>query len=397
MTLFGYGKTTAAIAKRFGNCHIFDDKFSCVQEFDSNKLLPMDEFKPEISDVEIVSPGIPPSHEVVKKAKNLISEYDFFASTMPFSIWISGTNGKTTVSKMLFSLLKNKNAALGGNIGVPLAKMDQKAKIWILETSSFTLHYTKIAKPNIYALLPVFEDHISWHGSFKAYKKAKLKPIFNMQEGELAIVPKEFKQDLKEVDAFCFFYENSIDLANFFDIDIKKIKFKEPFLLDALIALGIYKALFNEIDYKTINKFITDPHRVEELRDNQNRLWVNDSKATNVSATIEALNRYKNKHIHLILGGDDKGADLKPLFEILKTIKVTTYLIGSNRTKLVKLCEEFDIKYIECGFLDIAISKISASLKTNEVALLSPAASSLDQFSSFEKRGDEFKKAILEG
>jgi UDP-N-acetylmuramoylalanine--D-glutamate ligase len=289
MTLFGYGKTTAAIAKKFGNCKIYDDKFTSIQEFGSNKLLPMSCFNENNSKLEIVTPGIPPHHSVVKKAKNLISEYDLFANEMPFSIWISGTNGKTTVSKMLYFLLANKNICLGGNVGVPLADLDQNAKIWILETSSFTLHYTKKAIPNIYILLPVLDDHISWHGSFNEYKKAKLKPIFNMKEGELAIVPKEFKKELKSVSAFCVFYENSDDLANFFEIDIKKIKFQEPFLLDAILALSVEKTLFGRVDYKKINTFKIDPHRIEEVMDKQNRVWINDSKATNVSATLQAL------------------------------------------------------------------------------------------------------------
>jgi UDP-N-acetylmuramoylalanine--D-glutamate ligase len=295
---------------------------------------------------------------------------------------------------MLYFLLKNKKAVLGGNVGIPLATLNTNAKIWILETSSFTLHYTKKAVPNIYVLLPVLQDHISWHGSFDNYKKAKLKPIFKMKESEMAIVPKEFKKELKNVRAFCVFYETSDDLADFFNIKIKKINLKEPFLLDALLALSVQKTLFNKVSYKKINTFRIDPHRLEEIKDNKNRLWVNDSKATNVSATLEALKRYKNQKIHLILGGDDKDANLIPLFKLLKTLDVKTYLIGSNRLKLAKLCEKFDIFYTECGFLDIAVAKISKLLKDNEVALLSPAASSLDQFDSYEKRGDEFKKNI---
>lgn len=80
-------------------------------------------------------------------------------------------------------------ADVGGNIGAPLAQMDEKAPIWVLETSSFTIHYTKKAKPNIYLLLPITPDHVSWHGSMEAYEEAKLKPFSWMQEGEMIVAP----------------------------------------------------------------------------------------------------------------------------------------------------------------------------------------------------------------
>ena len=87
-------------------------------------------------------------------------------------IGITGTNGKTTTTQMCQYLLEKFDSCYGGNIGVPLSGLNKDKKIWILETSSFTLHYTKKAKPNIYILLPITEDHITWHGNFDEYKKA---------------------------------------------------------------------------------------------------------------------------------------------------------------------------------------------------------------------------------
>lgn len=391
MTLFGYGKTTSAIAKRFGNCLIFDDNFKEIQEFGTNKLMPMSSFC-NTSDLVIPSPGIAPHHYKLKTCTNIISEYDLFADEMPFSIWISGTNGKTTTTQMLTFLLEKKGAICGGNIGAPLADLDKTAPIWVLETSSFTLHYTKKAKPNIYILLPITPDHISWHESFSAYEASKLKPILTLQEGEMAIVPKKYAAT--PTNGTLVPYENSLDLAQFFGIDIAKIRFKEPFLQDCLLALGVTKALFNEIDYDLLNSFELSSHKLEELKDSKQRLWVNDSKATNLDATIAALNCYKNKQIHLILGGDDKGVDLGVLFEFLKTINVSVYAIGSNANKIFEVCERLNIKVNLCGFLDIAVAKIAQNLDKNAVALLSPAAASLDQFSSYEQRGNEFKSLV---
>jgi UDP-N-acetylmuramoylalanine--D-glutamate ligase len=392
MTLFGYGKVAAAIAERFGECDIFDDKFKQEESFGTNKLLPMSEFDPARSAMEIVSPGIAPNHPQIKRAKHLISEYDLFSECSPFSIWISGTNGKTTTTELIGRLLKNRGAITGGNIGSPLAALDMQAQIWALETSSFTLHYTTRARPNIYALLPITPDHIAWHGSFESYEAAKLKPLATLAEGELAIIPAKYK-DIP-TKAFACYYETNEDLAEFFDLDIKRVKFKGCFLQDALIALGVSKALFDETDYDLLNSFTLDPHKIEEFKDRFGRLWIDDSKATNFDATLRALELYGDRRVHLILGGDDKGADLTPLFERLRELNAAIYAIGANRDRLMQMANDYKIEATLCGFLDIAVAKISDRLSADEIALLSPAAASLDQFSGYKERGEKFKSFV---
>lgn len=313
VSLFGYGKTTKAIAKVAKNAVFYDDK--CTKPFrDENGFMvnPSSEFNAKYSQLEIPSPGIPPSNPLILKAKNLISEYDYFADAKPLKIWISGTNGKTTTTQMMQHLLKSKGSEAGGNIGTPLAQLNQDAKMWILETSSFTMHYTNIATPNIYVLLPLSPDHLSWHGSMKEYVDAKLKPLATMREGEVAIIPDAYK-DVK-TDAHLITYKDDKSLAEYFSIDSEKVKFKGAFAADALLAMAVDKILFDKVDYDKINSFVLDPHRQEELLDAKNRLWVNDTKATNLDATIAALKRYNESFIHLILGGDDKGVELNELF-----------------------------------------------------------------------------------
>ncbi len=393
VSLFGYGITTKALVKKFPYAVFYDDK--CIKPFkDENgfKVKPSNEFDPLYSDLEIPSPGIPPSNLLIKKAKNLQSEYDIFADTPPLKIWISGTNGKTTTTQMMQHLLCEKGSEAGGNIGTPLANLNPDAKMWILETSSFTIHYTNIAKPNIYVLLPINPDHLSWHGDMDEYVKAKLKPIADMKEGEVAIIPHTYK----EIDtrAHLITYENEQDLASHFNIDISLIKFKGAFLVDALLAIAVDKILFDKVNYEKINSFVLDPHRQEEIKDSKNRLWINDTKATNIDACIAAINRYKDSKLHLILGGDDKGVDLEELFIFLTNIKVKIYNIGSNKDKLSDLALKYKIKFNKCIDLADAIKHIDENLSSNEVALLSPAASSLDEFSSYAQRGDEFKKAV---
>ena len=377
--ILGKGITALALKDKFPNATLYDDK-----DFENYDL--------QSEELTVVSPGIPPYNNMVLNSKNVVSDYDLFEDIIPFSIWISGTNGKTTTTQMCQHLLKEYNSVCGGNIGIPLSSMDEKAPIWILETSSFTLHYTNKSKPNIYLLLPISEDHITWHGSFKEYQDAKLKPLTLMNENEIAIIPEEFK-DIK-TNAQVITYKNSDDLCEYFKIDKSKIKFKEPFLLDAILAMCVQKIVFDEINYDLINEFIIDKHKVEEFKDKKNRLWIDDSKATNVDATINALVPYINSDIHIILGGDDKGANLIPLFENIKDLDIYVYAIGSNTNKIVDYCNEYKIKVESCTYLNIAVEKMDKNLTINSIGILSPAAASLDQFKSYAHRGDEFKNLV---
>ena len=391
MTLFGYGITTKAIAEKFGNCKIYDDKFKEVHTDElGNTFYPSEMFNPEEMDLEVTSPGIPPSHPLIQKAKHLVSEYDLFAPDMPFSIWISGTNGKTTTTAMTQSLLEKRGSLAGGNIGTPVANLDTNVPIWILETSSFTMHYTNIASPNLYILLPITPDHVSWHGEFEDYEKAKLKPLDTMQEGEVAIIPKKYADYPSR--AMKVTYESAEDLAKYFDFDIDKIDFQEPFLTDALLAMAANKIIFDETDYNAINTFEIGAHRVEPFEDSKGRIWINDSKATNADATIAALSSYHDKKVLLILGGDDKGADLSALFDVLKSLDVEVFAIGANCDKLITYTHAINKPVHPCHTLDKAVIMIDTYYHDNAIALLSPAAASLDQFSSYGQRGDEFKK-----
>lgn len=395
-SLFGYGGTTRAIA-RSGGWDIYDDTFNNISTDEwGNTLLPVKDFNPQNSKLEITSPGIPPSNLLIKQACNLISEYDFFEKTSPFKIWISGTNGKTTTAKMTQHLLEKYGSVLGGNVGTALALLPQDAKIWILETSSFTIHYTKTANPGLYLLLPITPDHLSWHGSMQEYENAKLKPLSLMQEGSIAVLPAKFKDKINNTMAYTIFYESEEDIAKICGINIDEIKFKTPFLLDALLALMAEKILFDNCNIKLLNKFIIEEHKLEELTDKQGRTWVNDTKATNIDATIQAIKRYEKSPIRIILGGDDKGVDMSELFEEIVKLKdkIHIYAIGKNGQRLIEFAKNYGIKATLCGILDNAVKEINTSLKADEIALLSPAAASLDQFSSYAHRGNKFKELI---
>lgn len=397
ISLFGYGKTTQAIAKnlvnKFGPFDIYDDHFQEENKDEwGNRLLNPKKFDEKLSELEIPSPGFPPNHTLIKKAKNLQSEYDFFYDAMPKSIWISGTNGKTTTTQMATHLLSRVGAVMGANVGFPLAELDLNAKIWILETSSFTLHYTHTAKPEIYALLPISADHLSWHGNFENYAKDKLSVLERMNECDIAILPEIYAKT--PTKAYIISYKDEFDLAQKMNINIEKISFKSPFLLDAVMALSIEKILLDTLSYELLNHFVMEKNKLEELQDNQGRLWVNDTKATNENAVMAALKRYKDKKIHLIIGGDDKGVDLSTLFDFMKNFNIELYAIGVSTQKMLNYALKANLKAHKCEFLENAVQEISKTLKNNEVALLSPACASLDQFSSYAQRGEKFKEYV---
>ena len=419
-TLFGYGLTTRAIAKRLGGgCTFFDDtiKEASVDEA-GNQILPSYLFNPEASTLEVTTPSLKPTHPLIKSAQNLMSEYDYIlgsnkhgainkwseavqgdvnrdvscARPRPFTIWISGTNGKTTTTQMLTHLLKTRGAVSGGNIGTPLAELDKKAPIWVLETSSFTLHHTKSASPNIYLLLPITPDHLDWHGTPQQYEADKLSPLRTMQEGELALIPKGL--NVPPSHAYVVEYDENAFLEEYFCLDAKQVAFKGAFLQDALLALAITRVLFDEVDYDLINAFKLDGHRQEKIEDAQGRVWINDSKATNLDATIQAIKGFEGQRIHLILGGEDKGVDLVLLFEVMQGCDIKIYTIGANNDKLLDLANTYAIEAHEAKTIDQAVAAIDQEHTPDSIALLSPAAASFDQFGSYKERGETFVKLV---
>lgn len=416
ISIFGYGVTTTPLVSFLNQqghkLAIYDDRFTKITTDEiGNTFLPPSEFHPAQSDQEILSPGIPPSHPLVQRAQNLLSEYDYFDGLLqadsintPHIVWISGTNGKTTTTEMTTLILQNLGAQSGGNIGTPLATLyAQKPRIWILETSSFMLHYTHKATPQIYALLPIREDHITWHGSFENYVESKLSPLSRMGSTSFALIPDELASHplAQGYKGTLITYASSKDLSAKLQIDSESIQFKEPFLLDSLLALGIAKLGFGADDINVLNTFRIGAHRIAEFYDQSGQLWVDDSKGTNVDATIEAIRRYLGWHIIIILGGDDKGANLTPLFEFMRDKDIEIVSIGSNEPRLVELAGHYDIPITPTQNLHNAMKHIHAKRKANQadskdVVLLSPAAASLDQFKSYQERGRLFTQLALE-
>lgn len=472
INIIGYGVTNQAIVTLLNHknikCHIYDDKYECDDRDEKGNIYrplknveTLYKTKPNGEDGEenlaIISPGIPPNTPFLSYFKNIVSEYDFIFNIAKglYSIWISGTNGKTTTTEMTACMLEAKS---GGNIGIPLATLfmqdfyndstisnilynqsmliqkykennqvyeictlqDSKA-LWVLETSSFTLHYTYYALPNIYILLPLSQDHISWHGSFESYIIDKLKPLkfmnyANNPKQHYALIPKELmkynvaKDIIETTQANLFLYEDSKELYKYSKCDKKYFEyFKEPFRLDFMLAASSIHFANIPFCIENILEYKIGAHRMEEHKQN-NILFVNDSKATNPHAVLSALNTYKDYAIYLILGGDSKGAEMDMLYPFLQTHLVKVFSIGKDGGSIAKDCMVNNIWIKECMTLDSAMQNIKTqlykdydiqsnsspdSIKTHlkaPVVMLSPACASLDQYTSYKQRGDRFNE-----
>lgn len=351
----------------------------------------------------LVSPGIPLSHPVIKKARSLkikiINEIDIFAQSLPKAkvIGVTGTNGKSSTTSLIGHIINynNINAEVGGNIGKAATSLNDPGSngFIVLELSSFQLATCSQLKLDGGIILNITPDHLDWHGNIKNYVNAKIRiasflkakaPLLMSSNDNLSKIASE---DLQKKN------KNIIKIYN------KKIKYDLPknisyienvnFAIKLLSALGISE----EKSLTAINSFTGLPHRMELFAKTNKFLFINDSKATNAEAACEALKSFKN--IFWIAGGKSKHNGIKSTLKYLKNVR-KCYLIGESSGEFF---DQLRFK-LECnisGTIDQALLQIfKDTIDYNEevTVLLSPAASSYDQFVNFEKRGEIFKELV---
>ena len=350
----------------------------------------------------VLSPGISlaKNKKIKKYKKKIITDIDLFyiANHNLKSIVVTGTNGKSTTCKLLAHLLqKNKfKFSLGGNIGTPILDIKNTKNCYvIIEASSFQLSHSKFICPDYAFFLNLTNDHLDWHGSKQNYLNSKLKIFRHQTSKHYAIISKNFKNIFKKrkFSSKLIFPENS----NYEKI---KIKIKNDYLISNInnenmkFIYSFSKLLkISEKSFlKSMKTFKGLPHRFEIFLKKKNIIFINDSKATTFRATQCALSSLKN--IFWILGGLPKKND-RILLSGLKDNIIKCYLIGRHIG--------FFKKQIN-GKIDFSITKnLNNSLKKfikdckihknkKRSIILSPAAASFDQFSNFEKRGEEFKR-----
>ena len=380
----------------FKKFYLYDDKLK--KNINLNVILRKVDFI-------VLSPGIS-----LKKTKNrkkliryqskIITDIDLLYLTKKNfkSIVVTGTNGKSTTCKIIYHLLRKNNykTLLGGNIGTPILSLNiKKNNFLVIEASSFQLAYSKYICPDYAILLNITNDHLDWHGNMKNYMDSKFK-IFNLQnKNQFSIVNKKLSKNFNRRKLLGKkFFPN---LNNYYNLK-RKIK---NFYLKSLINDENMATVFELSKILKINKnsFINSlnsfkglPHRYEIFLKKKNCLFINDSKATSFQATKFAL--LNSKNIFWIVGGLPKENDRINLNKVKKNI-IKSYIIGKNieffkgqfKNK-INYCISKNLKHSI-----IQILKDIRSLKKNDnIILLSPAAASFDQYSNFEKRGEEFKR-----
>lgn len=369
-------------------------------------------------DVIIKNPAIMATSEIVHKIKELniplVNEIEVAYNYLPNGVkivGITGTNGKTTVTTMIYELLKKLGfkVVLGGNIGYPLSSLIssiEKNTILVLELSDHQLNDINNFHTDISVVTNISPAHLDYHGNYEKYKLAK-KKIFNKHtSSNLAIINKknvdsiEISNDIlskKEYfnDEFNYYdnegiYINKEKVLTLDDIKIKGSHNYENILATLLVIKNFGWDILAIKDY--YNNFQGVAHRLEFVKEINNVSFYNDSKSTNIEATITALKTF-NKPINLILGGLDRGQDFHELDNYMNWVKAI-YAIGSTTNRVVQYGKEINKEVYNCESLINAMSKIKENIQEGDIVLLSPASSSQDVYIKFEDRGDEFKNIV---
>ncbi|MFM2258661.1 MAG: hypothetical protein RLZZ424_594 [Bacteroidota bacterium] len=382
------------------------------------------------ADEVMKSPGIPEKSELVKqiRAKGIpvISEIEFGYRYKGASkiIAITGSNGKTTTTSLLYHICKvaGQDAAIVGNIGFSFARQiaqDPKA-LYVIEVSSFQLDDIHSFRPDIAILLNITEDHLDrYNYQFENYIKSKFRIIENQTEQDCFIyciddevvvkhlelltthtnlLPFSMKQELKKggyiknEQMMLKIQEERVTMSIYdFALKGKHNAYNTMAASIAASTLGIRKEKIRE----AVSNFHSLEHRMEFVATVKGVDFINDSKATNVNSTWYALESMQKPTI-LILGGVDKGNDYALVADLVKDKVKAIVCMGTDNAKLIEYFKDKVAQIIE---VDSAKKAVNASFKLAEkgdVVLLSPACASFDLFKNYEDRGHQFKESVKE-
>jgi UDP-N-acetylmuramoylalanine--D-glutamate ligase len=376
-------------------------------------------------DLIVVSPGVPVDSPPLVQARALgepvIGEIELAARFLPKNIVaITGSNGKTTTTTLTGEIIAAGGYAtyVGGNIGTPAVSLVDAARpdsVIVLEVSSFQLETIQIFRPKVAVVLNVTPDHLDRHRTFETYVDAKARIFENQQADDFAVLngddsvcvglagrtpaqvfwfsrKKEVQQGTFVRDGRILFRDSAgqteIMLAS--EIPLKGAHNLENSL--AAVCAGVVMKCVPERIRAAVHNFKAVEHRLEYVATIRGVEYYNDSKATNVDATIKALESFP-ANIHLILGGKDKGSDYTVLNDLLRERVKYVYTIGAAAEKI-----EYQIKEaaetVHAKSLDNAVQRASANAQPGDIVLLAPACASFDQFRNYEHRGKVFKELV---
>jgi UDP-N-acetylmuramoylalanine--D-glutamate ligase len=336
----------------------------------------------------VKSPGVPAEAPLVVAARerevSVWSEIELASRLLPNPIaGITGTNGKTTTAEWLGFIL---GAPVAGNVGRALSELDGEVdpdQLVVVELSSFQLEDVHEFRPRIAVLLNLEPDHLDRHGSFEAYRAAKLRIFENQAEGDTAVVPRDLAHVVRARRV-----EFAADDRLPAEPSLRGLHNREN--AAAATAAARAAGATDEQIAEGLREFTGVAHRLELVGERGGVTYVNDSKATNVAATLRALAAYEDEPVRLILGGSRKGEDFAALAAALGPNVHAVYVIGETAGELAQAIPDT----IRAGDLDTAVERAATAAQPGEVVLLSPGCASYDQFRDFEERGEEFRRLV---
>lgn len=373
-------------------------------------------------EVIVKNPGIPYDNPILIEAQNrnipIITEIEIAGKlAQEQTIGITGSNGKTTTTTLTTQMLEmsSKQVKVAGNIGTVAtevaATLDCDEKL-VLELSSFQLLGVQTFKPKIAVLLNIYEAHLDYHLTMENYQRAKFNVfrkqtaddylVYNADDDIVATAVKQAKSQIVPFSVKRRMVDGAwVDETDVYFKDEKIIAKKDIVLVGthnlenilAAVCAAKLSGATNDGIRKALTTFSGVKHRLQFVSNINNRLFYNDSKATNILATQKALASFQQPII-LLAGGLDRGNEFTDLLPYLKHVKALV-VFGQTSKKLKQLGEDAGIDSIEVkSDLNEAVSQAYELSNANDVILLSPACASWDQYRTFEERGDIFINAV---
>jgi UDP-N-acetylmuramoylalanine--D-glutamate ligase len=378
-------------------------------------------------DLIVVSPGVPLETPEVKQAQafgtTVIGELELASRFLDGEVVaITGSNGKTTTTTLMGKIFADAGlpTLVGGNIGLPVIELvaQSRPESWsVLEVSSFQLETVAEFKPKIALVLNVTPDHLDRHGTFERYRAAKAMITARQDAADFLVLNAEdvnAQSMAAKTRAQIYWFSGKRQIKQGTFVHGESLFFlpkegvrPEPVLPLAEIGLkgthnvenvlaAVCAARLAGIDAETIRAsvkgFQAVEHRLEIVRVRRGVEFYNDSKATNVDATVKAVESFAGG-IHLILGGKDKNSDYASMSPLLRERVLAVYTIGSAAEKIGSQLNGV-VKIVEAKTLDQAVQQAAEAAKKGDVVLLAPACSSFDQFDNYEHRGRVFREVV---
>jgi len=377
-------------------------------------------------DLIVVSPGVPVDAEPISQARalgqDILGEIELAAEFLQGQIVaITGSNGKTTATTLTGEILSagGLKTLVGGNIGTPAISLVPQATpetVTVLEVSSFQLETIRHFRPKIAVVLNVTPDHLDRHRTFAAYVDAKARVFENQQGEDFAVLNADDATCVElagrtRAQVFWFSRKREVEQGAFVRkgkvvfrragseqevMPASEISLKGSHNLENALAAACAGALMGCEAGKigdAIRNFKAVEHRLEYVATVRGVEYYNDSKATNVDATIKALESFP-ANVHLILGGKDKGSDYTVLNDLLRERAKCVYTIGAAAEKIQSQIKGMTAS-VHTGTIESAVKQAAASARPGDVVLLAPACASFDQFQNYEHRGRVFKELVL--